>query len=41
VVGAFFVTCVVGFFFFYPVLAGTHVTWNEWHARMWIGRWII
>jgi len=30
-----------GFAFFYPVLAGTHVTWDAWHARMWIGRWII
>jgi dolichyl-phosphate-mannose--protein O-mannosyl transferase len=40
-VGVFFVTCVWAFFFFYPVLAGQHVTWQAWSQRMWIGRWII
>ena len=38
----FYLAVVVwAFAFFYPVLAGTHVTWDAWHARMWIGRWII
>jgi dolichyl-phosphate-mannose--protein O-mannosyl transferase len=37
----FLAVSIVGFFFFFPVLAGTHVTWDTWHARMWIGRWII
>jgi dolichyl-phosphate-mannose--protein O-mannosyl transferase len=40
-VGVYLAVCVVAFFFFFPVLAGTHVTWDTWHARMWIGRWII
>jgi dolichyl-phosphate-mannose--protein O-mannosyl transferase len=38
---AYLLVVVWAFSFFYPVLAGTHVTWNAWHARMWIGRWII
>ena len=33
--------CIWAFFFFFPVLAGTHTPWEVWHARMWIGRWII
>ena len=40
-VGVFLAVCVWAFFFFYPVLAGEHVTWQAWDARMWIGRWII
>lgn len=40
-VGIYLVVVVWAFAFFYPVLAGTHVTWDTWHARMWIGRWII
>ena len=40
-VGVYLVVVVWAFAFFYPVLAGTHVTWDAWHARMWIGRWII
>jgi dolichyl-phosphate-mannose--protein O-mannosyl transferase len=40
-VGIYLVIVVWAFAFFYPVLAGTHVTWDAWHARMWIGRWII
>jgi dolichyl-phosphate-mannose--protein O-mannosyl transferase len=32
---------VWGFIFFYPVLAGVHIPWDQWHARMWIDRWII
>jgi dolichyl-phosphate-mannose--protein O-mannosyl transferase len=40
-VGLYIAICLWGFIFFYPVLAGQHVTWQDWHARMWIGRWII
>jgi dolichyl-phosphate-mannose--protein O-mannosyl transferase len=40
-VGVYLAVVVWAFAFFYPVLAGTHVTWDAWHARMWIGRWII
>jgi Gpi18-like mannosyltransferase/predicted membrane-bound dolichyl-phosphate-mannose-protein mannosyltransferase len=29
------------FFYFYPVLAGVHVTWNAWDNRMWLRSWII
>ena len=42
VVGVSYAVVVVwAFVFFYPVLAGTHVTWETWHARMWLRRWII
>jgi len=40
-VGVYLAVVAWAFVFFYPVLAGTHVTWEAWHARMWIGRWII
>jgi len=40
-VGIYLVVVVAAFAFFYPVLAGTHVTWDAWHARMWYPRWII
>jgi dolichyl-phosphate-mannose--protein O-mannosyl transferase len=40
-VAIYLAVVIGGFAFFYPVLAGTHVTWDAWHARMWIGRWII
>lgn len=40
-VGVYLVVVVAAFAFFYPVLAGTHVTWDAWHARMWYPRWII
>jgi dolichyl-phosphate-mannose--protein O-mannosyl transferase len=32
---AFIVLVVVAFAFWYPILAGTPITWNEWNARMW------
>lgn len=39
---AVFTLAVAGSFaFFYPVLAGTHIPWDAWHARMWWDRWII
>jgi hypothetical protein len=40
-VGVYLAVVVWAFAFFYPVLVGQHVTWQAWHARMWIGRWII
>lgn len=40
-VWAYLAVVVGGFAFFYPVLAGVHVPWDQWHARMWINRWII
>jgi dolichyl-phosphate-mannose--protein O-mannosyl transferase len=40
-VGIYLGIVVWAFAFFYPVLVGQHVTWDAWHARMWIGRWII
>lgn len=30
-----------GFAFFYPILAAQPITWNAWHHRMWIDKWII
>ncbi len=41
VVGVFLLVVLVAFIYFYPVLAGQHVTWNEWNARMWLPHWII
>ncbi len=29
------------FVYFYPVLAGIPLTWESWHARMWLPTWII
>jgi predicted membrane-bound dolichyl-phosphate-mannose-protein mannosyltransferase len=40
-VGIYLGVVVVAFAFFYPVLAGQHVTWDAWHMRMWYPRWII
>jgi dolichyl-phosphate-mannose--protein O-mannosyl transferase len=40
-VGIYLAVVLWGFIFFYPVLVGQHVPWQDWHARMWIGRWII
>jgi hypothetical protein len=40
-VGIYLAVVAWAFVFFYPVLVGQHVTWDAWHARMWIGRWII
>jgi Gpi18-like mannosyltransferase len=34
-VGAYVTLVVVLFVFFYPILAGTHVRWYVWDARMW------
>lgn len=40
-VGIYLAVVLWAFIFFYPVLVGQHVPWQDWHARMWIGRWII
>jgi Gpi18-like mannosyltransferase len=40
-VGTYMAIVALAFVFFYPILAGVHVPWDQWHARMWINRWII
>ncbi len=40
-VGGYAFAVIVAFVFFYPILAGTPLPWNDWHARMWIDRWVI
>jgi 4-amino-4-deoxy-L-arabinose transferase-like glycosyltransferase len=40
-VGIYLAIVVIAFFYFYPVLAGVHVTWDAWHNRMWQTSWII
>ena len=29
------------FVFFYPVLAATPLSWDDWHARMWFQKWVV
>lgn len=37
-----YLAAVVGaFIWFYPVLAGVPMAWNQWNARMWLPHWII
>ncbi len=33
---AFVVAAALIFAFFYPILAGTHIPWDQWRARMWL-----
>jgi dolichyl-phosphate-mannose--protein O-mannosyl transferase len=33
-VGAYLAAAVAAFIFWYPVVAGTPETWNNWNARM-------
>lgn len=40
-VGAFLAVTVIAFIYFYPVLAAMHITWNQWHERMWLQHWVI
>ena len=40
-VGIYLAIVVVLFFYFFPVLAGVHVSWDAWHNRMWFPSWII
>ncbi|MEP6695587.1 MAG: phospholipid carrier-dependent glycosyltransferase [Pseudonocardiales bacterium] len=39
-VAGYVVLVAVTFAFFYPVLAGTTLTYLAWHQRMWFGTWI-
>ncbi len=42
--GAIAAVCAItvgGFAFFYPILSAQDITWNAWHARMWIDKWIV
>ena len=32
---------VVGFAFFFPILAGVHISYDQWRDRMWFPSWII
>jgi dolichyl-phosphate-mannose--protein O-mannosyl transferase len=38
---AYVAVAVTGFVYFYPILSAHGLTWNQWHQRMWIGKWII
>jgi Gpi18-like mannosyltransferase len=40
-VGVYALVVVFAFIYFFPVLAGSHVTYDQWHARMWMPSWII
>lgn len=40
-VGAYAAAVVLAFVWFYPILSGTPLPWNQWDARMWLGsHWI-
>jgi dolichyl-phosphate-mannose--protein O-mannosyl transferase len=40
-VGAYVAAVVLAFIWFYPILAGVPIPWNEWWARMWLQyRWV-
>jgi dolichyl-phosphate-mannose--protein O-mannosyl transferase len=32
---------IAAFIYFYPILSAHPITWNAWHERMWIDKWII
>lgn len=38
---AYLAVVVFSFFFFYPVLTGTPIPWDQWHSRMWEEHWVI
>ncbi len=40
-VGAAVLVIAFGFVYFYPVLSAEKIPWDAWHARMWIGKWIV
>ena len=40
-VGAVVVVIAFGFVYFYPILSAEKIPWDAWHARMWIGKWIV
>jgi dolichyl-phosphate-mannose--protein O-mannosyl transferase len=39
--GGFVLAAGYAFVFFYPVLSATPITWDAWHARMWLPTWVI
>jgi dolichyl-phosphate-mannose--protein O-mannosyl transferase len=38
--GGLVLLIVLQFFYFYPILSATPITYNQWHARMWFSSWI-
>ena len=39
--GVYVTIVVAAFIFFYPILSARPITWNAWHERMWLDKWII
>ena len=39
--GVYLTLVIAAFIFFYPILSAHPITWNAWHERMWIDKWII
>jgi dolichyl-phosphate-mannose--protein O-mannosyl transferase len=39
--GVYLAIVIATFSFFYPILAARPITWNAWHQRMWIDKWVI
>jgi Gpi18-like mannosyltransferase len=39
--GVYLAIVIATFAFFYPILAARPITWNAWHQRMWIDKWVI
>ncbi len=35
-VGSYLLVCVGLFLFFFPILSGDHISWQQWHYRMWL-----
>ncbi len=40
-VGGIVLAIGLAFVFFYPILSAQPITWNAWHNRMWIEKWIV
>jgi dolichyl-phosphate-mannose--protein O-mannosyl transferase len=40
-VGGYVLAVVGAFVFFYPILAAYPISWHDWHARMWIDKWVL
>jgi dolichyl-phosphate-mannose--protein O-mannosyl transferase/Gpi18-like mannosyltransferase len=40
-VGAVVLSICLCFVYFYPILSAMPITWNAWHNRMWIEKWIV
>ncbi len=40
-IGVFLAACLIMFVYFYPVLAGDHISYAQWQSRMWFRHWII